>query len=117
MPPRVLDDELVQRPSHPNSAQLKPESVEALGACRANVGKWVVWQSGFAHHRASKTQAYNLRQGRRQKTLTMGLLDPEGDEQLEFRSWVDPDSHEYCVLARLTNAEFRIQERENAQEG
>lgn len=110
---RIIPDELVEPVRHPNAGQLKTESVDALTAARDNEGRWVVWQSGFPHHKASKVQAYNLRQGKRQKTLTKGLLDAEGDERLEFKAWKDPDSGEYCVLARFTTAEFRILEREN----
>lgn len=110
---RIIPNELVGVHTHPNSNQLNPESVLALETARQNEGKWVVWQSGFPHHRASKTQAYNLRNGKRQRILTQGLIDVEGDELLEFRAWTDPETKEHCVLARYTTAEFRVHEREN----
>lgn len=100
-------------------ALLNSESVEALAFAKENPGQWVVWQSGFAHHRASKTQAYNLRQGKRQKTLTRGLLDEDGDERLEFVARAIPSEPDpaafpkaYVVLARYTTAEYRVRERE-----
>jgi len=111
---RIIPDEQVPTVAHPNAAQLKPESVEALAAAKQNVGKWVTWQSGFPHHKASKVQAFNLRHGKRQKSLTKGLLDVDGDEMLEFKAWKDPDTGDYCVIARFTTAEFRIEERESA---
>lgn len=97
---------------HPNAGQLKPESIEALATAKENMGSWVVWQSGFPHSRASKVQAHNLRTGKRQKTLTQGLLDEDGDEILEFKAFKDPETQEYCVIARFTTAEFRVNERE-----
>lgn len=110
----IIERDRVHPTLHPNAAQLKPESVAALAEAKANEGEWVVWQSGFAHGRSSKVQAHNLRAGKRQKTLTEGLLDDDGDERLEFKAWKNADTNDYCVIARYTTAEFRIKERENA---
>lgn len=108
----IIERERVHPTQHPNAAQLKPESVAALAEAKANEGEWVVWQSGFAHGRASKVQAHNLRSGKRQKTLTAGLLEDDGDELLEFKAWKNTESGDYCVIARYTTAVYRIEERE-----
>jgi len=109
---KVLPHDRVAPARHPNAVLLKRESVDALQAARDHMGEWVVWQSGFPHHKASKVQAYNLRQGTRQRILTEGYLEPDADERLEFRAWKDDEHDTYNVIARMTTAEFRVQERE-----
>ena len=79
---------------HPMAHLLKPESVTAMEHALAHPGEWVVWQTGFKHARASKTQAYRLRKGERQRTLTEGYLD-----HLTFRAHQDLEGNN-TVIAR-----------------
>lgn len=79
---------------HPNAHLLKSESVEALSRVLANPGEWQTWQTGFPHARASKTQAYRLRTGQRQKLLTEPYLT-----DLEFRAF-KTDAGAHTVIAR-----------------
>jgi len=94
---RTVPTALVSK-QHPNEAQLNPESVAAFEALQKDPHTWVVWQSGFAHHKASKAQAYNLRNGKRQKLLTAG-------HDLEFKAWKDPDTGDYQVIARFAGGD------------
>lgn len=113
---RIVPAELVEPVKHrPNSAQLNPEAIQGLADALANEGEWVIWQGGFAHHKASKAQAFNLRHGHRQKILTDGLIDPKGDGFLQFKAWTDRSGPFplYFVVARYTTAKFRVEERED----
>lgn len=110
----IIPDERVHTARHPNAGQLNPESIAALEEARSNEGSWVIWQSGFAHHKASKVQAHNLRKGKRQKILTAGLLEDDADERIEFKAWKNPENGDYCVIAKFTTAEYRVKEREVA---
>lgn len=81
---------------HPNAHLIKKESLTALELALANPRKWVTWQTGFPHARASKTQAYRLRTGQRQKLLTENYLT-----DLEFRAFKD-DEGNFTVIARYS---------------
>ena len=79
---------------HPNAHLLKKESVSALQNALDHPNEWITWQTGFPHAKASKTQAYRLRTGQRQRLLTADYL-----VDLEFRAFKDDDGN-HTVIAR-----------------
>ena len=79
---------------HPNAHLLSDEARAGLERALATPGEWVTWQTGFPHAKASKTQAYRLRTGQRQKLLTGEYLT-----DLEFRAFKTKEGN-HTVIAR-----------------
>lgn len=72
---------------HPNAHLLNPQAVAGMEAALANPGEWVTWQE-CPHANASKTMAYRLRAGLRQRIITQ-----QYGNKLSFHARAIEDKH------------------------